>query len=72
MFQNEWDASMLETFELKKHYATVRQELANALDLQDSACRVIARLIKERDEARAYPFSFSAPLQNSTQRMAGG
>ena len=53
LFQNEWDASMLELFELKKQYGTVRQELANALYQQDAACRVIARLIKERDEARA-------------------
>lgn len=51
-FQNEWDALMLETFTLKKHLDLVRQELSQALYQYDSACRVIARLIKERDEAR--------------------
>jgi pre-mRNA-processing factor 19 len=53
LFQNEWDALMLETFELKKQLEQVRQELAQSLYQQDAACRVIARLIKERDEARS-------------------
>ncbi|KAJ3088067.1 hypothetical protein HK102_009641 [Quaeritorhiza haematococci] len=52
LLQNEWDSVMLESFQLKQQYHQARQELSNALYECDAAKRVIARLIRERDEAR--------------------
>ncbi len=52
-FQNEWDALALETYNLQEQLARTREELATALYQHDAAVRVIARLTKERDEARS-------------------
>ncbi|GLB36481.1 putative nuclear matrix protein NMP200 [Lyophyllum shimeji] len=52
LLQNEWDALVLQTFELKQQYNSTRQELSYALYAQDAASRVVARLIRERDAAR--------------------
>ncbi|ETO25091.1 hypothetical protein RFI_12051, partial [Reticulomyxa filosa] len=52
-FQNEWDQLMLDSYNLKKHCEEIRQQLSHALYQYDAACRVIARLTQERDEALA-------------------
>lgn len=51
-FQNEWDALALETYTLKQQLAQTRQELSTALYDYEGALRVIAKVTRERDEAR--------------------
>ena len=43
LFQNEWDALMLEMHQLRQALGTTRQELSYTLYMQDAATRVIAR-----------------------------
>lgn len=52
VFQTEWDALALESYNVRQQLSQTRQELATALYQHDAAVRVIARLTKERDEAR--------------------
>lgn len=65
LLQSEWDALMSETYELKSHLDTTRKQLSHALYQHDAACRVIARLLRERDAAR----SQVAQLQDQVQNM---
>ncbi len=50
LLQSEWDALMLEVFNLRQNLDSTRKELAHALYQHDAACHVIARLLKEKGE----------------------
>merc|ERR1740127_273452 len=71
LFQNEWDALMTETYELKTHLDTTRKQLSHALYQHDAACRVIARLLRERDAARAQVSQLQEQLQSMRPVVAG-
>jgi len=52
VFQEEFDSLALQTYTLQQNLNQARQELSVALYQNDAAQRVIARLLKERDDAR--------------------
>ena len=49
MFQNEWDAHVLEMHLLRKELDSTRTELSHTLYQHDAACRVIAKMLKEQE-----------------------
>ncbi|CAE7874804.1 PRPF19, partial [Symbiodinium sp. KB8] len=71
LLQSEWDALMSETYELKAQLDTSRKQLSHALYQHDAACRVIARLIRERDMARSDNQKLQEQLSHSTPLPGG-
>lgn len=67
---------MLECLELRRQGAELRQELSHALYKEDAAMRVLARVTRERDEAREALASVKATLgpafANGAGASAGG
>ena len=70
-FQNEWDAIVLENYQLNKQLAETRQELSGALYYNDAAEKVTARLQKERDEARDALSKITVSSTNGTSHGNG-
>lgn len=68
--QTQWDALALETFTLRQQLAKTRQELSTALYYHDSAISVVARLTKERDEARESLARLAASIGTQPQAPA--
>ena len=62
--QSEWDTLMLETFNMKQQLDLLRQELSHSLYQHDASCRVICRLVKERDDARNQLANIKTDLDN--------
>ena len=48
--QEEWNINVLEGHGIKKQNEVLKQELSHALYQYDAACRVIARLVKEKEQ----------------------
>ncbi|KAL7454758.1 hypothetical protein ACHAWC_006368, partial [Mediolabrus comicus] len=53
LISSEFDTTLLELYDTRKALEETRRELSSALYQNDAAVRVVARLVKERDEARA-------------------
>ncbi|XP_049848255.1 pre-mRNA-processing factor 19-like [Schistocerca gregaria] len=61
--QSEWDALMLEMFNLRQEHMRVRKQLAHYLYQHDAACRVIARISSERDQYMQELSKFKAQVR---------
>jgi len=60
----------LETYSLKQQLEQARQELSHSLYQHEAACRVIARLVKERDAARQMLSQFTPNIATAPSQEA--
>lgn len=70
LFQDEWDATMYESFQLKMQLETARQQLSHALYQHDAACRVISRVTREKSAVESKVASLQA--ENAKLKASGG
>ena len=52
IMQKEWDAVMLELYALREQLSSTRQELSTSIYQHEAACRVVAKLLKEKEELK--------------------
>lgn len=72
LLQSEWDALMTEMFELKSNLDTTRKQLSHALYQHDAACRVVARMMREKESVKAQNQLLQDQLANSQPLPPGG
>lgn len=70
MFQGEWDSLMLDVFNMRKNLEQTRRELSQALYQHDAACRVICRLMKEKEELQKMLAMTSSKLEDYKSQLA--
>lgn len=68
MLQTEWDSLILENFNTKKELNKTRKEISQYLFQHEASNLVIARLIKERDEAILQLNNFKAQLEELKEK----
>lgn len=66
--QTEYNALVLEGYDLRQELQQIRAELSTALVRNDASLRVIARLTSERDESREALYEIGEPLPSTKRR----